>query len=291
MSDIFQSYTDTLNEVYGDKQYNKPTLEDDRDLFIRLANGDCYAKEEITIMHYRLVGSIARKYVNKKLGLEFDDLLQIGMLGLTKAINKYDMSYDCKFATFATLLIKQTILRAIPSMTRAINSPKDKYRETSALLSKINELELIHGKKLTPEEMADELGVSVDKYQELLSYQNVALSYNEIIDGESEFLDTFSDEYYDVEELALQKIMNLESIKKIMGFLDNDPRNRHILFSRFGIGGYEEKKLTQLAAELGITSEGVRQNIEHTINKLKKLLNEEDTVIRKKEKNNKKSRF
>lgn len=140
--------------------------EEEIDLAIRIANGDVQAKQRLSEANLRLVVSIAKRYLGR--GMQFLDLIQEGNLGLIKAVDKFDYTKGFKFSTYATWWIRQAITRAIADQARTIRIPVHMV-ETINKVKKVQS-QLLHqnGHEPTPDEIADELDLPVDKVREIM---------------------------------------------------------------------------------------------------------------------------
>ena len=167
--------TDSKNAVIDDpvKVYLKDigrvpllTPEEEIDLAIRIADNDQEAKDRLTKANLRLVVSIAKRYVGR--GMMFLDLIQEGNLGLIKAVDKFDYTKGFKFSTYATWWIRQAITRAIADQGRTIRIPVHMVETINKVKKTSNMLLHRDGKDPTPEDIAAELGMPIDKVRDIL---------------------------------------------------------------------------------------------------------------------------
>ena len=142
------------------------TAEEEIELATRMAQGDKYARKRLSEANLRLVVSIAKRYVGR--GMQFLDLIQEGNLGLIKAVEKFDYTKGYKFSTYATWWIRQAITRSIADQARTIRIPVHMV-ETITKVKKVSS-QLLHenGHEPTPKEIADRLGITVDRVREIL---------------------------------------------------------------------------------------------------------------------------
>ncbi|MEG2258988.1 MAG: sigma-70 family RNA polymerase sigma factor, partial [Oscillospiraceae bacterium] len=131
------------------------------DLAVRMAEGDVYARKRLSEANLRLVVSIAKRYVGR--GMQFLDLIQEGNLGLIKAVEKFDYTKGFKFSTYATWWIRQAITRAIADQARTIRIPVHMVETINKVKKVSSQLLHTNGHEPTAEEIADEMGVSVEK--------------------------------------------------------------------------------------------------------------------------------
>lgn len=224
-------------------------------------------KNTLIERNLRLVVSRAKVHLNK--GLEFEDLIQEGNIGLMKAINKYDRSRGTKISTYATWWIDQTIKRSISNKSRTVRIPTHIEFLQTTLLKISKKLAAELGRDPTLVELSEKSGVSE---QELRNLQQRAMHavglQDEMSDGVRLEDVLASDPEHDPFNVT-SKIMLREKVRSILGSLS--PRAEKIIRLRFGIGeSHEEKTLDQIAGEIGLTKMGVKQAQTRALNELKK---------------------
>jgi RNA polymerase primary sigma factor len=215
------------------------------------------AREHIIKANTRLVVSIAKRYMGR--GVPFLDLIQEGNLGLMKAVEKYDVHRGFRFSTYATWWIRQTISRAIADQARTIRLPvhmNDRIRQT---YKATHDLEQRLGRVPTPEELAGELGLDLQKIQWILQVSWLPLSLESPVgdDEESELGMFIEDELTPTPIQSVFQSMLKEKIDEVLGTLT--PREARILSMRFGLETGVPYTLEEVGEKFGLTRERIRQ--------------------------------
>lgn len=236
-----------LNEV-EEKKYGK-----------KLAKGSEEAKKKFAESNLRLVVSIARRYVGR--GLLFLDLVQEGNLGLIKAIEKYDYSKGYKFSTYATWWIRQAITRAIADKARSVKIPVYMVDRINKMLKAQNELITELNRDPTEDELANKMGIPVEKLRELMKISQEPISLETPVGDENEAAlgDFVPDENTsNVDDNAIDTTLKkgLDQLQDIAKLKD---RERRVLELRFGLKDGVYRTLEQVGRELKVTRERVRQ--------------------------------
>ena len=207
--------------------------EEEIDLAIRIANGDVQAKQRLSEANLRLVVSIAKRYLGR--GMQFLDLIQEGNLGLIKAVDKFDYTKGFKFSTYATWWIRQAITRAIADQARTIRIPVHMV-ETINKVKKVQS-QLLHqnGHEPTPDEIADELDLPVDKVREIMRVAQEPVSLETPIGEEedSHLGDFIPDDGAPAPADAASHTMLREQLSDVLSTLT--PREEKVLRLRFGL--------------------------------------------------------
>ena len=215
------------------------------------------AREHIIKANTRLVVSIAKRYMGR--GVPFLDLIQEGNLGLMKAVEKYDVHKGFRFSTYATWWIRQTITRAIADQSRTIRVPvhmSDRIRQT---YKATHDLEQRLGRVPTPEELAMELGLDLQKVQWILQVSWMPLSLESPVgdDEDSELGMFIEDELTPTPIQSAYDSMLKEKIDEVLGTLS--PREARVLRLRFGLDTGVPYTLEEVGEKFGLTRERIRQ--------------------------------
>jgi RNA polymerase primary sigma factor len=242
------------------------SAEQEQELVQRIAEGDSAARDHLVRANLRLVVCIARRYQSN--GVALDDLISEGNLGLLRAAEGFDPDAGVRFSTYASYWIKQSIKRGIINTGKTVRIPAYmtqlliEWRRASARLQ--DEL----GRTPTPEEVAQQLGISRKKLQII---QKAIRIYNASPQAEaSEAGETLGDSLVDVKtETAETSLVRADELHKVLGLLDQlDAREAQVLRLRFGLLGEDPKTLKEIGACLGLTRERVRQIESEALGKL-----------------------
>ena len=239
----------------------------EREYAQKIAMGDKKAKSDMTTANLRLVVNIAKRYIN--CGLPFLDLVQEGNLGLMKAVDKFDVSRECKFSTYAIWWIRQGITRALADKARTIRIPVHTM-DAIKLLIKTHQ-RLLQENKREPDinELATAMGVSVKKVQELSNVIKNPISVEQPISefGNYSIIDYMEDKQ---NMSALDKIINENLSQEIQKVLDTlSEREKSVVEMRFGIGSHGNKTLEEVGDRFNLSRERIRQIQHKAMSRLK----------------------
>src|SRR5574344_2183266 len=243
------------------------TYEEENELATRMVNGDKETKKKLIEANLRLVVSIAKKYIGR--GMNFLDLIQEGNLGLIKAVDKFDQSKGYKFSTYATWWIRQAITRAIADQARTIRIPVHMVETINKLIRTSRHLLQTMGREPTPEEIAAELEMPVEKVKEVLKVAQEPISLETPVgeEDESNLGNFIPDEDAPSPSEQAADVLLREHIEEVMQTLT--PREAKVLKLRFGLQDGRMRTLEEVGREFQVTRERIRQIEAKALRKLR----------------------
>jgi RNA polymerase primary sigma factor len=266
-----QATADAIKLYLKEIQKNKLlTAEDERELAELIAQGDNRARERMIESNLRLVVKIAKRYMNR--GLPFLDLIEEGNLGLIKAVEKFKVSKGCRFSTYATWWIRQSIERSIVNQSRTIRLPVHVADDINKLIKVSRELSQSLKRDPEIEEIAAAMGKDVSSVRRMMLLVKKTYSIEHPL-GEGDdysLIDTIEDtKLVDPET----RIGNVDRFSRVAEWMDDlNDNEREILALRFGLNDNAPQTLDTIGRKFGVTRERIRQIEAKSLAKLKKTL-------------------
>lgn len=261
--------TDDPVKVYLKEIGRVPLLsaEEEIELATRINSDDEEAKKRLAESNLRLVVSIAKRYVGR--GMQFLDLIQEGNLGLIKAVDKFDYTKGFKFSTYATWWIRQAITRAIADQARTIRIPVHMVETINKLIRVSRQLLQELGREPSPEEIAEEMGMPVERVREILKISQEPVSLETPIGEEedSHLGDFIQDDNVPVPAEAAAFTLLKEQLAEVLETLTD--REQKVLRLRFGLDDGRARTLEEVGKEFNVTRERIRQIEAKALRKLR----------------------
>ncbi|CAL7959509.1 RNA polymerase, sigma 70 (sigma D) factor [Alphaproteobacteria bacterium] len=268
VSKLIEEYKQKLKAVAQEAGLDVFTF---KQLILNLQNaerGVSRAKQEMIEANLRLVISIAKKYANR--GLQFLDLIQEGNIGLMKAVEKFEYRRGYKFSTYATWWIRQAITRSIADQARTIRIPVHMIETINKILRTSKQVIYDIGREPTTEEIAQKLGIPVEKVRKVLKIAKEPMSLeNPVGDDESSVLADFIEDKNAIQPVDAAILSNLKEITTRV-LVSLTPREERVLRMRFGIGINTDHTLEEVGKNFRVTRERIRQIEAKALRKLRR---------------------
>jgi RNA polymerase primary sigma factor len=251
-------------------RYPLLTTEEEIALARKIKRGDAAARERMIKANLRLVVTIAADYVD--LGLPMMDLVSEGSIGLTRAVERFDPTKGAKLSTYAAWWIKQSIKLALSNQVKTIRLPVHFSEKISKVRRLALEMSNELGREPSDDELAEEIGIPVERVAELRNGSARPASLEAVIDEEdsTQLGEMIADEDA---QTSYDRLLDQDLQNQLKGALHVlDDREKKIVFQRFGLDGSSPKTLEQLGATIGLTRERIRQLQTKALEKLRKAL-------------------
>lgn len=276
----FSDHSDDAIKLYL-KEIQKTkllTAEEERELARRIAKGEMAARDRMIESNLRLVVKIAKRYMNR--GLPFLDLIEEGNMGLIKAVERFKLSKECRFSTYATWWIRQSIERALVNQSRTIRLPVHVSDDINKLIKIGRELQQKLNREPQVKEVAEAMGVEPAYVRRLMVLVKKTYSIEHPMGENSDYslMDTIEDSSA-VDPSGL--VEDLEKYNRVSQWLATlSDSEREILSLRFGLEDREPQTLDTIGRKFGVTRERIRQIEAKSLEKLRKIMEEGEEIAR-----------
>ncbi len=245
------------------------TADEEKSLSTLVREGDMAAREQMIRANLRLVVSIAKNYMNR--GLAFMDLIEEGNIGLLKAVERFNPAEECRFSTYATWWIKQSVRRALVNTSKTVRIPSYMVEMVTKWKNASMDLTYRLGRHPSPLEVAEILNIPADQERLIkrVMRANQTSSHAVSLDNLLQGTDSFEDRRATSPDEKVLQESELERIQDLLKALDE--RQQLIIQRRFGLDNTERKTLKEIGEDLGLTRERVRQIEKEAIRKMQLL--------------------
>jgi len=261
-------------QIYMREILKHPLLDakEEIDLAGRIAKGDMQAKERMIQANLRLVVKISRRYMYRSLPLE--DLIEEGNIGLMRAVEKFDPVHGCRFSTYATWWIRQSVERAILNQGRTIRLPVHVGKEYYSMLRSTQHLRTILGREPSEHEIALHMGKTKERIQKLLGFAIPTAHADDMLydDGDATLYDVTEDESLKAPEYELNCRIRGALLEQWLEQLG--AQEKKVIRLRFGLDDQDAWTLEAIGDMLGVTRERIRQIQVVALKKLRKLMDD-----------------
>ena len=269
------SGTDTINAYFKTiRRIRLLTADDEKRLARRIAKGDAEARRQMIEANLRLVVNIAKRYLNR--GLPLQDLIEEGNIGLIKSVERFRSSKGCKFSTYATYWIRQSIDRAVANQANTVRLPIHITTDLSKVARAERDLTMEFGREPSVGEISSKTGLSGRYVKKLNGINRKSYSLEAAIneDTEQPLVEKLEDESYPPPMEAIGSADRAEKVRQWLECLDEN--EKVVIRERFGLDGQDPKTLETVGREFGITRERVRQIEAKALGKLRQMADDTD---------------
>ena len=256
-------------------RYDLLTAEEEINLARAIAKGSEPARQQMIQANLRLVVKIARRYMHRGMGL--DDLIEEGNIGLMRAVEKFDDAHGCRFSTYATWWIRQSVERAIMNQARTIRLPVHIGKEYNAMMRAVGELRGELEREPTDQEVAVRMGKSEQRVHDLQGASQFTESADVLLHEEGDFTiyDVTEDQNAKLPEDQLDASIRADLLEQWLSQLPE--KEREVVAMRFGLDGHQEVwTLEAIGRLMGVTRERIRQVQVGALQSLRKMMQKQD---------------
>jgi len=276
---VIEHFDDAIKLYLREIQKTKLlTADEEKELAAKIDLGDKAARDRMIVSNLRLVVKIAKRYINR--GLPFLDLIEEGNMGLIKAVERFKLSKECRFSTYATWWIRQSIERALVNQSRTIRLPVHVSDDINKMLRVTRELVQKMNREPTIKEVADTLDVNVTYVRRLMVLLKKTYSIERPMGENNDYflIDTIEDTSTISPAVLLEDLNKYELVSKWFETLSD--AEKKILTLRFGLDDKDPQTLDTIGRSFGVTRERIRQIEAKSLEKLRKIVEATDIMGR-----------